>query len=245
MDREDFFEFYDHLRLPKRFQHELFYYISLQFSILHSYREDTMESLNDAKKKKEKTITELIKLFPFDETEIKNSFKGTLRNYNETYIQLLRTTATTMCYSILEVCLTKICALAKERFQLPLKIKNINAQNDLEKFYIYLKNVAGLNLDNLAPEWREINQGRIVRNFIVHNHSNVIKEDAKAIDKQNHFMELSNIMFIEIDMKTGDIIIEDDTFINSFVNSCHIFCRDVLFKILAKRKVSKRKINEK
>ena len=83
-------------------------------------------------------------------------------------------------YSYLEKKLLFICELLQKEFNINKKINKVNASNTLEKYWIFLKDFAKLNLEDITEKYNHISSQRLIRNSIAHQGNGTTRKKASS-----------------------------------------------------------------
>jgi len=103
-------------------------------------------------------------------------------------------------YAIFDFWIKRLCDNKKKICNLELGWKDINGDNDPQRYHKYLTKYAGMNLDNLNRDYQGIQSLRSIRNKYIHAGGHVF--DEKDMSK------MKSIKGITIDI--GTIVIHDE-----------------------------------
>lgn len=143
------------------------------------YLEDMEESILEGKKSIE---NEFKKRSQGLEEEEKNelfeyNYLDDYQSLNSTFPDMLRRSLVIACYSFLEKQMKNLCDVLNRRYSYPpISLKNFYIF-DAEK---YLRDNIGVNIVFDSPFWEEIRGINKVRNYIVHESTDIIESDHKA-----------------------------------------------------------------
>ena len=130
---------------------------------------------------------------------------------------LLYNNAVTSYYSFLEHTLFDICNYLHKKYNLSLKVNELRGDNYIDQCKKYIEKVVGFKFDdNLKAYWIEIDKLRIIRNSIVHQLSNIYKNQEYRVYNQLSKQErrlidiFKNKLSCDWDIKSGNFSINLD-----------------------------------
>ncbi len=104
-------------------------------------------------------------------------------------------------YSALENRLNEICSLLKKEFNIKASPKKKPGENDLEKFFEYLKDKCGIPLSQVDESFNKLNDQKFVRNKLYHNNGLFHDRDRDKIHPVSglQIIDETNRIIIDID----------------------------------------------
>ncbi len=148
--------------------------------------------------------------------------------YNSFYITV---------YSYFEHFYVQICNKLYHDLQLKLKVKDLRADNDIDRCNRYLKKIVDIDLSDINNSINKLNNHRKLRNIIVHHNGNLYKGNYDLRENPNtEIKTLLNIIKeykdeIDFDRFIGRFTIEDKNFIIEFNNLISEFFKIVIDKV--------------
>lgn len=124
-------------------------------------------------------------------------------------------------YSALENRLNEICGLLKKEFNIKTSPKKKPRENDLEKFFEYLKEKCGIPLSQIEEPFNKLNNQKFVRNKLYHNNGLFRDSDRGRIHP---------VSGLQIINETNRIIIDID-FLRYLVQNMEILFTNLIPKI--------------
>jgi len=106
-------------------------------------------------------------------------------------------------YSLVDFWMKEICKYQKNKKNLNLSYKDIKGNNDLDAYQKYLTLYAGLDLNTVQASYKQLDNLRKIRNYLIHGGGHIPND--KALEK-----ELETIKGIKI---FGSLIIIEDNFV--------------------------------
>ncbi len=137
-------------------------------------------------------------------------------------------------YSLIEGSLKNLCSLIDNEFHFKLKLKDLNSNDDLQKYKLYFEKVLEINFTSLQPNFDYLVLNKYFRNKIAHNNS-IIEFDKIKLAKNTIGLKLTNYGEIY------EIQISDIEYINSIINIGEIFILDLL-KLVDRRYIELKNI---
>ncbi len=134
-------------------------------------------------------------------------------------------------YSYIEYHFTMIVKLTQKQMNKKIKLKDINALNQIEKCKKYLLLVFDISLEDLNKEWEIIKDISKLRNLIVHNNGNLIIEDDLPIEKQKEYSLIKKYQRMIKLNKMNYIIIKNEDLIFKFIKEVDAFFEKLIKKI--------------
>jgi len=121
-------------------------------------------------------------------------------------------------FSLVEGQLKLITKLIENEFDFKMKIKHLNGQDYLQKYWIFLTKVFEIEFENIEPEFNLINQQKYIRNKIAHRNAEVEEVKIEFIKQfpglevittgSEHFLEIDNIDYLYNLLDTIEIFFE-------------------------------------
>lgn len=133
-------------------------------------------------------------------------------------------------YSFFENRFVEICKRSRDTLSLRLRLKDLHGQSEIEKCYLFLNKVAEIDLSKVNNEWSRIQDFRKIRNCIVHHYSNIVTEQAKGIAEQKLYSTVSRFENLNL-FDSGFFSIEDESFIQDFLNKLYSFIFPILDEV--------------
>lgn len=149
----------------------------------------------------------------------------------ESFPKLFYNSMLVSLYSYVEYHFTTIVKLTQKQTKKSIKLKDINALNQIEKCKKYLWLVCGISLEDFNKEWEIINDILKLRNLIVHNNGNLMTEDHLPIDKQKEYSLIKKYSTMIMINKMNYIIIENENIIFRFIENVDAFFEKLINKI--------------
>lgn len=219
-------------------------FIFMNFYRLHDYIEETHAGITLASRQYQAAMNKMIENKPEFARHFKHLHDSTGKKYEESYLRTLRSSSLILVYSVFETCIIKLCEFARERIKAKLSYKDLSGR-DIKTNSKYLKSVIDIDLSHLHSQWTEINNFRIVRNLVVHHHSNLNGDPNKKLQQQEDYQLLKSLRYIKV-LRNGDFFITDKEFVLKFASIAHTYLNGVLTEILKlKQKRSKKRLGTK
>ncbi len=157
-----------------------------------------------------------------------------LHRYSDNYSSILMSSTFISAYSMFESELGRLCDAIERRSNYSVSQKDLNGRGIL-KSKKYLEKVVEINLSNLDSEWHKIIDYNKIRNLIVHNNSNLIKEKTKPLDKQESLNIVRNSIYLQYNER-GAFYISRIEYINDFCDASEKFLLEILNLTYQKKK---------
>lgn len=122
-------------------------------------------------------------------------------------LQSQRKASVLSIFSLIEGKLKELCNLVEGEFNFKIKINDLGGSDDIQKYWVYLDKVYGLDTSKLEPLYTPIKQQKYFRNKIAHNNSK-IDESKKQLVMQtlglkvvsygkNHILTIAKADYVE------------------------------------------------
>ena len=158
--------------------------LKISFKNLTEYQNKLEEFILETKNSVDNDFSEIEKIKAENEEYyymLEDTYSKKYHNYDKYYPNRLRSALILQTYSTMEFYLKKICDIICWSNKLKFEVSEIKATGDLDRIKKYLKKTTNIDFNTLNPEWKHINQIRLLRNQIVHNdgHFEIISEQNK------------------------------------------------------------------
>jgi len=186
-------------------------------SEINSFKEyiiDTRHSIQKQQDSFNSMIEEQKKKHPNNIEDLIEAYEGQYYQYNEFYPATFNNSTLLSLYSLFEFNLKNLCLTLQNYAQYTKKLDKQSGDNYIQKSKNYLTLVVGLDLTGLDSIWKELDDFRLLRNCIVHNNSNIIKQKKKPITEQNPLYQIiKNNLYIKLNETRGTFIISNDKYL--------------------------------
>lgn len=217
----------------KVIRHELEPILDFQFKQINRYISEMTVGLSRLKDDFNKYIDEEIKNEPLNEQSVIQHFSDDIRTYNDDYYNLFIRSTFVSIYSLFEFYSYKLCVLAAEKTLNALTFNSSQEKNTISKHKNYLEQAIRLNLKDEKVYWKKIDKEyKVVRNLIVHQNSNIIKDTSKSLNKQDGYSIVSNKANFNLDEDTGDFQIHNTGYLFDLSSTSKHYLTGVLDKVL-------------
>lgn len=213
MDLERLFENYTNVGWPD------LYYSQEEFDLIFfaerkiiENAEQFIQGLDNDLKLKVKTDKELQKK-PSDEQEeayqaqYYDHFYGHTELIINQVLQNQRKASVLSIFSLVEGNLRTLCHLVESEFNFEIKITDLGGSDDIQKYWVYLGKVYGLDTSKVEPYYTPIKQQKYFRNKIAHNTSKIDENKIQLVRQtpglkvvsygKNHLLTISKADYIE------------------------------------------------
>lgn len=218
--------------------------LNLEINFMDQYLVSAEENMKAGKKQSDKYLSQYIEdelLAHPDNSDYKKELLATFKedsfSYQETFASILQRSTFIANYSMFEYYLKRICDFAKKRVRSNLSFSDIKGNGYIDQNKRYLEKVIGLNLSYLNTIWEDINKYRIVRNYIVHEHSNISVNPELNTTDQKHYTLVSSMPSIEINPVDGEIKIKDFAFVWNFSHCMEQYLKGILIELVKVKEV--------
>lgn len=133
-------------------------------------------------------------------------------------------------FSFFEGRLKTICTALEKEFDFKLRISDLNADDDLMRYWNYLEKVYEMDMTELIPFFTPIRQNKLVRNIIAHRGGNASNEQFERIKKIKGITYIKNDIYFQIH-------IDENNYINYLVEKMDNFLNCMLLSIDKRYKV--------
>jgi len=197
----------------------------------------------------EKRLKELeneIKGYPDFSDSIKgrvtiDSFVNDYTHYSFYHTTLIYHSLFISIFSYFEIELKFLCNLAQKLYNPKIKLEDLKGKSEIDRYRKYLELIINLeSASNKLKIWGTINHFQKLRNLIVHNNNNVIKDKSKPIESQELYNYINNETEISFDKKNGNFNIEKPSYINKFCENIKDYLCNLIDE-LKKQKISHNK----
>lgn len=177
----------------------------------------------ETKKQEQQAQVEEVHQIEIDE-ELGEELSQLLTNLqNRVFYNSLLTTT----YSFLEYALTEYCRMLENYIEADIgPYHSYNKDKGIDKSKAYLRDAFEINISE-EKEWSQLKTYGKVRNLIIHNDGNIIKNSEKALKKQEDYQELSKIEELKI-TETGYLHIQDVKYIKALLDKSTTFLNSVI-----------------
>lgn len=205
-------------------------------SEIKSFKEYIIDNRFSIKKQQDsfnKMIEEQVKSNPDNTQEIYEWYEDQHYQYNEFYPATFNNSTLLSLYSFFEFNLKHLCITLHRHKQYSIKLDDLSGQNYIEKSKKYLTLVANIDLTDLDSTWQEITKFQQIRNCIVHNNSNIIKQKEQPLKNQPLYQTIKNNTNLKLNEDKGTFIISDDQFLLDVTDTIEMYLVTILKKLEA------------
>lgn len=207
-------------------------------SEIKSFQEYIIDNRFNIKKQQDsfnKIIEDQVKKNPDDTQEIYEWYEDQYYQYNEFYPATFNNSTFLSLYSFFEFNLKHLCLTLNRHKKYSIKLDDLSGQNYIEKSKKYLRLVASLDLTDLDLTWEEITKFQQLRNCIVHNNSNIIKQKDQPIKNQPLYQVIKNNTNIKLNEEKGTFIISNDQFLLDVTETIEKYLVTIIRKLEAEK----------
>jgi len=196
-----------------------------------NYIIDSRQSIKKMQEDFNKSVEEEAKKHPQEEQEIYEWYEDQYYQYSEVYPVLFMNSTALSLYSFFEFNLKSLCHTLYVQKKYSKNPDKLTGNNYIEKSKRYLKLYAGIDLTDIEKLWQEITKFQKIRNCIVHNNSNIIKNKGQKIEKQPLYQIIKKNKNLELNKEKGTFIIKDDQFLLDFCDIIEKYFVSVVEKL--------------
>lgn len=175
-------------------------------------------------------IEEKVKSYPDNEQEVYEWFEDDLYQYNEFYPTMFNNSTLLSIYSFFEFSLKNLCTSLSKYWQYKIQLDDLDGRNYIEKSKKYLILIANLDLTDIDSIWQEITKFQKIRNNIVHNNSNIIRQKDKPLEKQLLYPIVNSNRYLKLNIEKGTFIIENNQFLLDMLDLIEKYLTSIIGK---------------
>lgn len=151
--------------------------------------------------------------------------------YNTFYPNTFNNSTLLSIYSFFENHLKQICIRVQQIKTKAISVDDLAGRDLIDRSRQYLIKAAGADLSGMDKLWNEIRNTQKIRNCIVHNNSNIIKDRAKPINKQELYPIIRTNKYLRLNEETGNFSISDEEFLIDAATRFSDYLRAVIDKL--------------
>lgn len=190
-----------------------------EISVFQDYLNKNSVNIENNFKELQNFFYEDIQDNPKDSNLLEVVYNEDFKMHGLLFKSLLYSGLLTSVFSFFEHYLIIICNEYINHTKSKLKLKDINASNNIYRANKYFKLVLEVDLDSLDKYWLPISEFWQIRNCIVHRNSNFVEETEKPVQEQKLYSILKKTKNILTDEDEGCFyIISNDEISNLITN---------------------------
>ncbi len=209
--------------------------IESEVDAFKEYIIDNRHSIKKQQKEFNKMVEDEIKLHPGNEHEISEWYEDQYSRYNDFYPAIFNNSTLLSVYSYFEFNLKRLCITLQNHKKHLIKLDDFGGQNYIDKSRKYIKLVEALDISSLDNTWQKITKYQNVRNCVVHNNSNIIKNKDLEVKKQPLYQILKTNPHLKLNEGNGTFIINDDQYLLDFCDIISEYLVEIIKKLEANK----------
>lgn len=202
---------------------------------IDSYREYIRETAGELKTKQESFNTKVENLLrnnPENRIDVYEWYEEQSINWNDFFPFAFNNSTYLTLYSFFEYSLKDICQSVHKYGGFKIRAEDFGKRDYIGISRKYLHLVAGLDLADKETVWETIRKYQEIRNSIVHNNSNILKNQQEPIEQQSLYKFLNKIKYVKLDNSKGTFKIVDYRFLLEFCDEIESYLMAILDKML-------------
>lgn len=124
-----------------------------------------------------------------------------------------------LIFANLESKMETICKIIDENWNLDIRLAKIKNKSNLDKFWIYLSDIAKIPTYTIRQKFDKILSLRFVRNKITHQNGEIRKEDIARIPKSDELILKENGEISQIQISNSEYLINLESEMRTFLDA--------------------------